>query len=220
MLLKAKSKPNSRLISGLDAARVYLAVKQHFNQNNNYSLVKFGLLGCKLSQSSYKKRRDYKIFERLADKYRLDELYDIYVSNELLESPKLTFELIQPDAKKESRIHDTNIEMFDYVYRDDLDKIMGLLKNNSKSFEKLSCGDGLPVIIQILIRKTVSLETIASINNITNILNIIDKEDSFNPIVDKWVNRIQRYEEILEFDKIQIAKILKNKLNKYEINLK
>ena len=197
-LLSIKDSHKTTYVTGYSVFRVYCAVKAHMS--GSYDISKYGLLNIKVSESSYQKRNDRVFFERLAKKLPLNECYQMLVFNLAANAETLSYELADSDAFDFYKQHVSIIQRMTYVFKEELSAVFNLLEEKEKNFSDLFIGTGHPVIIQLLLRKTISLETFLLLDSF---LKIIPRVDNHCPDDIMWrslKDRLVGYQKLLDIN--------------------
>ncbi|WVX87398.1 DNA helicase loader [Vibrio phage EniLVp02] len=190
---------------------MYVALTAHFSDENGFDIDKYGADATKVSQEAYIKRNDHKLFIALANRYTMRQLYHIFMAS-LIESDTGHISVaeletsigLEPYERWQSRIKRvTDRFIVDMV------AIMNLLKSQKKSFRDLLTKGGHPVIIQLLIRNTITIESAVILEDLFGWTDITDKVYGDDPLWRRWRIRIRRYHKLAVINKDTAREIFK-----------
>ena len=187
----------------------YVALKSHFN-TESYDYLKFnGRVNARYS--TFEKRRDKGLFERLARKnwdYVIPFMIANFVANENLWIGDLTLNAESETTyfewkKKRGRIYtDTEIEcasVADFMAQHDL-HFNDLFKVEDEK---------LPIIFRLMIQRYISMETYLIMNLVLNFTKSFEPLMD-NPIYKKWELKLRKYQTFLALDSDRCRRIVSN----------
>lgn len=186
-----------RDIDYLNTFKYYVALKQHFNIENNYEFKGIKNLH-KLSLEALLKRKDKSYFIKMTQKYSPDE-YE-YLLSMFLKDPNMWIgEMFE---RKNYEFHQSRmgkISQLKYIVISELHEI---IETSKKPLVKLL--DDNYNIPDIAKNKRVSLETLAVVNKVIN----FTKEETLNPLWNINRQHINNYSKLLYVDDDLHSKIL------------
>ncbi|CAL9971747.1 DNA helicase loader [Vibrio phage D479] len=169
-------------------------------------------LGLKVTSDAYNKRSDRVFFERLASKLTLNECYQLMVSNFAANSNALSYEIAGADAYEFYLKHTGYLETFSQQFKNELRTVFELISSSDKKFKDLFKGEGHPVILQLALRNTISIETFIVLNRILKFVPNVDKTYGDDIIWHDFKTRASQYESLLSIDddlSLQLFKLVK-----------
>ncbi len=183
--------------SGFSIFRVYCAVKAHMG--GKYDISKYKL-GMKTPQSAFEKRNDKVFFERLAKRLSLNDCYRLLVSNLAANPNAISYEIAGADAHEFWLKHTGFMEIYSQHYKNELLTIFTLINRENKKFKDLFSGEGHPVIMQLVLRNTISIETFVILNRLLNFVPVIDKDYGDDIFWYEFRTRVLAYDKLLKID--------------------
>jgi hypothetical protein len=176
-------------MTGFEAYKEYLAVKNHFSLDS-YDYIKYnGRISA--SEASFLKRKDKFFFTKLGRRFdRQDELRDFLVSNFLHNEKIWVGNLLDEKHLEVYKSWQKKQQSLSYVLRSDFSTILSFIDNHNVTFDTLfdMRDNELPLLLQLQQEDTIQVE----------------EDDIFYPIVRK---RIKKYEGFIDYD-ISKAKTL------------
>ena len=180
----------------------YLALKRHFQIDNQYNYFKYNGK-IKASSDAFTNRKDYYHFAKLSKK---DDPHNILVAN-LCENDKEWIGDISSEKGYEKYIDwKSRQDSITYHFKTQLNN----LNDDFKSNFKVTNGQH-PYILQLYIKKTISLETFSILVNMTNVIDYWNSkiEDIYYGI--PLIKRSQLYQPFLQYDEEKLKNIVKDK---------
>ncbi|CAL9958747.1 DNA helicase loader [Vibrio phage K567] len=184
-------------VNGFSIFRVYCAVKAHMG--GKYDISKYKL-GMKTPQSAFEKRSDKVFFERLAKRLTLNDCYQLLVSNLAANPNAISYEIAGADAHEFWLKHTGFMEIYSQHYKNELLTIFTLINKEQKKFKDLFRGEGHPVIMQLVLRNTISIETFVILNRLLNFVPVIDKDYGDDIFWHEFKTRALAYDKLLKID--------------------
>lgn len=145
-------------MTGFDAYKLYVALKNHFN-SSTYDFFKYNGK-TRASLSAYQKRNDKHFFEILA-KHKQCQLF--ILANIIEDNPNIWVSQIANEQQAEDNYRNwkKRVESLSYLFTNDLDKLLPSYNDN------LRVVDGQhPPLLKLVIQKQVSIETLVILNDI------------------------------------------------------
>jgi hypothetical protein len=197
--------------SGYSVFKIYCAVKAHMN--GKYDISKYKL-GMKTPRSTYDKRKDKVFFERIAARLSIKDCYWLMVSNLAANPNAISYEIAGADAHEFWLKHTGFLESFSVHYKNELLSIFSLINRENKTFKDLFTGDGHPVIMQLVMRNIISIETFVILNKLLKFVDVIDKTYHDDLLWYSFKTRVISYDKLLKID-LEIAKDLFTQVRKH-----
>ncbi|AUR85767.1 helicase assembly protein [Vibrio phage 1.081.O._10N.286.52.C2] len=184
-------------VSGFSIFRTYCAVKAHMS--GKYDISKYKL-AMKTRESAYEKRSDKVFFERLAKRHTLNDCYQLLVSNLAANPNAISYEIAGADAHEFWLKHTGFLEIYSQHYKSELLTLFTLINSENKKFKDLFRGEGHPVIMQLVLRGTISIETFVILNRLLNFVPVIDKDYGDDIFWFEFKTRALAYDKLLKID--------------------
>ena len=195
-------------MNGYDLYCTYQAIKLHFS-SEGYNFFQYDGK-TRVSIDAFQKRRDKFLFHRLARKYRDDEMVPFLVSNFVHSDDNWTKSLLEDQAEETYRDWKQTTDSMSKVYAEDLQKICPDPKEFNNLF-KVEDGQ-FPLLLNLLMQKEVTLETMVILNNIFDFIRIWDKKISEDIIYPKVSRKVRKYGAFLNVDVSKYKQLTKNVL--------
>ena len=195
-------------MNGYDLYCTYQAIKLHFS-SEQYNFFHYDGK-TRVSIDAFQKRRDKFLFHRLARKYRDDEMVPFLVSNFVHSDDNWTKSLLEDQAEETYRDWKQTTDSMSKVYAEDLQKICPDPKEFNNLF-KVEDGQ-FPLLLNLLMQKEVTLETMVILNNIFDFIRIWDKKISEDIIYPKVSRKVRKYGAFLNVDVSKYKQLTKNVL--------
>lgn len=164
-----------------------------------YDISKYKL-GMKTPRSAFEKRSDKVFFERLAQRLTLNDCYQLLVSNLAANPHAISYEIAGADAHEFWLKHTGFMEVYSQHFKNELLSIFTILNNGNKKFKDLFKGEGHPVIMQLVLRNTISIETFVVLNRLLNFVPVIDKDYKDDIFWHEFKVRVLSYDKLLKID--------------------
>ena len=193
-------------MNGYDLYCTYQAIKLHFS-SEGYNFFQYDGK-TRVSIDAFQKRRDKFLFHRLARKYRDDEMVPFLVSNFVHSDDNWTKSLLEDQAEETYRDWKQTTDSMSKVYAEDLQKICPDPKEFNNLF-KVEDGQ-FPLLLNLLMQKEVTLETMVILNNIFDFIRIWDKKISEDIIYPKVSRKVRKYGAFLNVDVSKYKQLTKN----------
>lgn len=193
---------------GYTAYRFFTAINLHFT-NQKYDLLKYkGRIRC--PRETYEKRRDRKLFERLANRHNSErDLIQFIVANYAYDNRGLVWDL-NGDSEENYLTWIKRKESLTEVFRNDLSKIFSHCEINKLSLDRILEVDDqheYPELLKIFLSKDITIETMVILNEITGYI------ERWQPLVLLWHDlflKIQRLTTFVKCDILRVQAVYKN----------
>ena len=190
-------------MTGFEAYKMYLALRLHFT-SPGYDYFKYNGK-VKADVSSYETRKDRIFFEKMA---KHPDLMNHIVANLSL-NPKAYFRDIaySEEAKRNYDRWAARNQSITYHFTNELGR---LDENFAKNF---SCDNGHPILLKLLMRDDISIETVSILCKVTNCFRYWDKKIGDDVVYTDMKTKIMKYIPFVVFDPEKIKNVLKSKFN-------
>ena len=208
--LKCPPDPN-RMVSAKSVYLLYLMLKGHFN--NRYDVLKYNWR-MNVSDKAFEKRKDKYFFKRLSEKYNIEELVHIFVSNLVSNENAWVGEISGADALQHYRERYGKIQRINIVYEDDIKNICYLRDklNETGSVtlkDMLSYNEkNISAIFKMVQSDLISEETFILLDSIFDIINKHDEHSKKNNLIwNDFSVRMTAYKKLLKIDRLKAKDI-------------
>jgi hypothetical protein len=192
---------------GFEAYEMYHGLKLHFT--SNYDYVKYNGK-TNVNKQQFMLRKDKFQFYKLSRKYKRDELFGFYVAN-MLVNPKIWVgELLTEDADSEYKVWQKTQQSISYVFEQDLHSLFDSVNNPE---ELLKVVDGqYPLLYTLYTQGKSTKETLIILNEILNFMPMWVKKVDDDIIFPEFIKSCEKYKPFLNYDKVKLKNLLKDKL--------
>lgn len=193
--------PNAaRSVNGKSVYLLYLMLKNHFA--GKYDVIKYHWV-MRISDQAYQKRRDKFFFEKLSDKYKLNELTLIFMSNLVANQDAWIGDISDADALIFYREYIGKLRSMNTQFEDDIKNIYYFAKkvqveNFGDIFKYQSKVDS-SYIFKLLQSNVISFETFILLDSFMDIINKHDEQTN-NLVWSNYSTRLKAYKKLLEID--------------------
>lgn len=206
-------------ISGYDAYCLYISLKSHFN-TKSYDFFKYGKK--KIKTNTYLSRSDRIFFDKLAKRYKEQDLVGIIIANLLDNNHFWVGDFLSSDSEEVFVQWKRRTESLEYVFKQECDALFDFLEQSKLKFDDMfRCENGdHPILLKFLLRKEVSAETFAILNILVGFLNKWNEKMSDDPVWSEVGVRYAKYEKFLAFNedrKKKFGKIVVDKVKERSI---
>lgn len=206
-------------ISGYDAYCLYISLKSHFN-TKSYDFFKYGKK--KIKTNTYLSRSDRIFFDKLAKRYKEQDLVGIIIANLLDNNHFWVGDFLSSDSEEVFVQWKRRTESLEYVFKQECDSLFDFLEQSKLKFDDMfRCENGdHPILLKFLLRKEVSAETFAILNILVGFLNKWNDKMSDDPVWSEVGVRYAKYEKFLAFNedrKKKFGKIVVDKVKERSI---
>jgi len=183
-------------MNGFEAYKTYLSLKQHFSQKS-YDYFKYrGKVN--VSETKYLSRRDRYSFEKVAKRFSKDDFVKYLVANFCNSDADWIGAMLNGKSEITYKKWLKNTESLTYNFREELSQ----LYEKEGDFNKLfTFENGHPLLFRMYMRRDVSINTMAILNEIVKYSNVWSKKDDimineFIFLLDKYTPFIYTYNNI------------------------
>lgn len=200
-MIKIRMPPNAaRSVNGKSVYLLYLMLKNHFA--GKYDVIKYHWV-MRISDQAYQKRRDKFFFEKLSDKYKLNELTLIFMSNLVANQDAWIGDISDADALIFYREYIGKLRSMNTQFEDDIKNIYYFAKkveveNFGDIFKYQSKVDS-SYIFKLLQSNVISFESFILLDSFMDIINKHDEQTN-NLVWSNYSTRLKAYKKLLEID--------------------
>ena len=192
-------------MTGYEAYKLYVALKNHFN-SDTYDYFRYGGK-TRANVQSFEMRHDKYFFNKLA-KHKDTERF--VLANIVEDNPNVWVGDLANEQQAENyyKVWLKRQESLSYVFTNDLDNLSPSYNDNL-----VVEGSNHPLLLKLLIQKKVSLETLVVLNDLCGFFrhwNRKIEEDVIWPMVYK---KCKKYRPFLKFDKDKLKQIVVDKFS-------
>jgi hypothetical protein len=182
-------------MSGFEAYKVYVALKNHFTKEG-YDYVKFNGK-AKLNKSSFDKRKDKVFFEKLA---KHDDLENFLISN-FIENNRLWIRDLaySEDAEKRYVAWKKRIGSLTYNFKKDLKKIIDEPAGDHQH----------PTALRLYLGNEISLESLCVLLKMSRAVKQWDSTLEYDPVWQEVRLKVIKYTPFLRFDENKVMYIMR-----------
>lgn len=190
-------------MTGFDAYKIYVALKNHFN-SQTYDYFKYQGK-TRASYKSFLNRNDKHFFEILA-KHKNVEKY--ILSNIIEKDPNVWASQIanEQEAEENYRKWMRRTESLTYIFKNELEKLDDDFNNNIVVIDKQH-----PPLLKQVLRKDVSIETLIILNDLCGFFRYWTKNIEENIIWPKYKSIAKKYRPFIAFEHDKMKAIVVDK---------
>lgn len=194
-------------MTGYEAFSLYNSLKLHFT-SKSYDYFKYNGKS-NISIEAFENRKDKYHFYKLSRQNQKEDYINFLVSNFLIKDSLWAGDLLQEEAVVAYKQRMATIQSLGYVFSNDCEK----LKNSVESPNDLLKTDGdYPILLTMVLRKEIQLETLVILNSFMNFLPMWDKKIADTIRYPEVSRKVKKYQPFLQFDKDKFKKIIMEKL--------
>ena len=193
-----------------DVYRSYLALKLHFTTDQYDVIKQQGRV--RASKQAFFKRTDLFSIKKIANDYSDKEIVDFLVANFV--SGDRWGGVFDSEAKNTYLAWKKRIESITYTFQADLDKIAFEAEKIGATYYSffMSMNGQLPKMVNMYLRRDISIETLVILNKLNNYTNELDKLLSDNIIWPDVSRLIKKYSPFLNINQNKYYDILRTRL--------
>lgn len=198
-------------MTGYKTCLLYRSLKLHFT--TEYNFFKYSGKVRKFTVEDYEKNAHKFVYEKIGKRFSDKELIYFFVSNFIKRENIWVQELLEAEAFDNFMELTKKHQSLSYYFESDVFKLFS--ENDHKELFKCS-SDNFPLLLKLLLRNDVSMETIVIMNTF---MKFIPKWDS--QIKDEFIwpsirNRLIKYEPFLKYDKEKFKNTLKKCIEEFK----
>ena len=190
-----------------DAYSMYNALKLHFEQDS-YDAVKYNFKS-NVSSKSFFARKDKYFFAKLAKNYD-DKLLQYYIAN-FKNGVSYVGDMLNEGGETNFKEHMKIRESIHREFEKDINSLVDMDKEFDSFFEAKQTH---PLIIKLLMREEISLETVVILDSILGFMDREGKKITETIIWPDISRKIMKYKPFVDFNKIKCVDIIKKGFTK------
>lgn len=195
------------IVQPFDAYSMYNALKLHFEQDS-YDAVKYNFKS-NVTAKSFFARKDKYFFAKLAKTYD-DKLLQYYISN-FKNGVSYVGDMLNEDGETNFKKHMKIRESIHREFQKDINSLVDMDKEFDSFFEAKQTH---PLIIKLLMREEISLETVVILDSILGFMDREGKKITETIIWPDISRKIMKYKPFVDFNKIKCVDIIKKGFTK------
>ena len=185
-------------MNGLEAYRMYLAMRNHF-KSKTYDFLRSPY--SKAKPETYDRRKDKYFFVKLSRKYDEQQLVQFYLANFVQDN----CEWIGAMSSKGERNYQEyikKIQSLSYVFKTDAE----VMRETSETFDKLFEGKPHPQLIKLWLGGKITIESVVIMDKI---FGFVEKVSATDPVWETAKTKILKYKPLLKVDTNTHKQVLK-----------
>ena len=195
------------MMQPFDAYSMYNALKLHFEQDS-YDAVKYNFKS-NVSSKSFFARKDKYFFAKLAKNYD-DKLLQYYIAN-FKNGVSYVGDMLNEGGETNFKEH---MKIRESIHRE-FEKDINILVDMDKEFDEFfETKQTHPLIIKLLMREDIRLETVVILDSILGFMDIESKKITETIIWPDISRKINKYKPFVDFNKIKCIDIIKKRFTK------
>ena len=195
------------MMQPFDAYSMYNALKLHFEQDS-YDAVKYNFKS-NVSSKSFFARKDKYFFAKLAKNYD-DKLLQYYIAN-FKNGVSYVGDMLNEGGETNFKEHMRIRESIHREFEKDINSLLDMDKEFDSFFEAKQTH---PLIIKLLMREQISLETVVILDSILGFMDREGKKITETIIWPDISRKIMKYKPFVDFNKIKCVDIIKKRFTK------
>ena len=195
------------MMQPFDAYSMYNALKLHFEQDS-YDAVKYNFKSNVSSKSLFA-RKDKYFFAKLAKNYD-DKLLQYYIAN-FKNGVSYVGDMLNEGGETNFKEHMRIRESIHREFEKDINSLVDMDKEFDSFFEAKQTH---PLIIKLLMREEISLETVVILDSILGFMDREGKKITETIIWPDISRKIMKYKPFVDFNKIKCVDIIKKRFTK------
>lgn len=186
-------------MNGYDAAKLYNAVKLHFN-SESYNAIKYRFK----TKTTFVPENQFYAFQKLSNLYK-ENLTNFYVSN-FIDNPKYcVFDLLSPECEETYKKWKKRQDALSYVYKTEMSELLTEYELN----ELLTVKKTYPIFMTEVMREKVSLDTLLISDCILQFFKDWEKNIKEEIIWGAFKMKCEKYRSFMNIDLPKMKEILK-----------
>lgn len=189
---------------GLAVYMMYHALRLHFI-SDSYDYFKYNGK-TNTSKDSFLTNKNKYSFYKLSRNYSLHECKDFLVANFLVGDIKWVGELLTEESVDNYRRWQKRNQSLSYQFENDLSIIFD--KHEPAELLKVKPGE-FPKLLQYAMDGTISVETLAIMNDLMNFFPMWEKKIDDDIIWPTWQRKIKKYTPFVVYDKMKFTQLIR-----------
>lgn len=191
-------------MNSFEVYSTYVALKTHFSRKT-YDYFKYNG-AVKVSVEKYNTRSDKYFFEKLANKYKKEEVIEYFVSNFLVNS---NFHIIQMNDKNYLEWQ-RKIQSFSYLFSTDVDTILDRCTTINECMQCKNYNHS--EVLKLFLGGRLMMETLIMLNRLTGFIDRYDSMLSEDVIWKQLSFTLKKYDPFIQGSPDQVKEIILKKL--------
>ena len=190
------------MYGGFDVFKTYLAVKNHFT--TDYDFSKYGGR-VTASLESFTKRPDRYFFHKLSKRYNERDILDYFVSNFAVDSNKWIGNLINNEGSENYSRFKRYKDAFEYHFRNDCVCVSNVITADNIRFDDVFSVDSgqHPRLLRLLLSEQISIQSVIILDKVLGFVKRWDKEIKETII---WPEKSFKLKKLNPFIKFNLTK--------------
>ena len=203
-------------MTGFEAYKLYVSLKQHFSLHNDYNYVKYNGKIKNITAKSYENRCDKYFFEALGERNKGD-LLQYYVANFAHYGSDVIWigDLHSKESEDVYHHWQRRVQSLTYIFEEDLKEVNEFLIARGLGFDRLFDveEDEHPIIFRFVQQRMIEVETYIIMDKILGFSKRIATKIKDSYIFPSEQYRYDRYTEFLNLENDKFIKIMKGVFN-------
>jgi len=199
-------------VTGFEAYKLYVSLKQHFSLHNDYNYVKYNGKIKNITAKSYENRCDKYFFEALGERNKGD-LLQYYVANFAHYGSDVIWigDLHSKESEDVYHHWQRRVQSLTYIFEKDLKEVNEFLIARGLGFDRLFEieEDEHPIIFRFVQQKMIEVETYIIMDKILGFSKRIATKIKDSYIFPSEQYRYNRYAEFLNLENDKFIKMMK-----------
>ena len=199
-------------MTGFEAYKLYVSLKQHFSLHNDYNYVKYNGKIKNITAKSYENRCDKYFFEALGERNKGD-LLQYYVANFAHYGSDVIWigDLHSKESEDVYHHWQRRVQSLTYIFEKDLKEVNEFLIARGLGFDRLFEieEDEHPIIFRFVQQKMIEVETYIIMDKILGFSKRIATKIKDSYIFPSEQYRYNRYAEFLNLENDKFIKMMK-----------
>ena len=199
-------------MTGFEAYKLYVSLKQHFNYANDYNYVKYKGKMQQITHKTYENRSDKYFFEALGERNKGD-LLQYYVANFAHYGSDVIWigDLHSKESEDVYVQWQKRVQSLTYIFEEDLKEVNEFLIARGLEFDRLFDveEDEHPLIFRFVQQRMIEVESYIIMDKILGFSKQIAKKIKDSYIFPSEQYRYDRYAEFLNLESDKYIKIMK-----------
>jgi len=196
------------LYEGYKAYTIYISIRSHFTTDYDY----FKYSGkVRVTSDSFLKRRDRFFFAKLQRKYSEEELKYYFVANFVSSQDVWSGNLTTLQSEKIFLDWKKKAQSLRYHIEQEFNFVKQYIERYDMTFNELfNTNNGHPILLKLLLKNKISIETVVVINKILNFVSRWNKVLREDIVWEKEGRLVEKYSPFLEVQVDTYRKIMQH----------
>lgn len=197
-------------MNGLNFWKIYLPIHLHFTTDFDCLKYKGKLPG--INKENYEKRKEKNLVEFFGNKFNSDlkagnfclansVISDNWLYNDFNEAESVYEKWAEAKLYRDQMFEADVVFLKDIIKSGKVDKFSGFLKNTASGNK--------PPLLQLLIHKKISMESIAILDNFLDFTTNWEKKYEQDPMLNKLLFNLKKYKPFVSFNKQIASKLIR-----------